>query len=97
MSNTLGMAEVKAFTHRVSANAETTTYAKPAARRHPGGRGFFPTRHVQPELVHACGVGGREGHETGFTTVFAPNTRVTYSSGGTDYDVDLVLGRVERR
>ena len=29
-------------------------------------------------------------HETGFTTVFTPNTRVLYSSGGADYDVDFV-------
>ena len=29
-------------------------------------------------------------HETGFTAVFTPNTRVTYSAGGTEYDVDFV-------
>ena len=30
-------------------------------------------------------------HETGFTTVFTPNTKVIYNNGGTEYDVDLVL------
>ena len=29
-------------------------------------------------------------HETGFTAAFPPNTRVAYSSGGADYDVDFV-------
>jgi prepilin-type N-terminal cleavage/methylation domain-containing protein len=30
-------------------------------------------------------------HETGFTTVFPPNTLVPYTSGGSTYDVDVVL------
>jgi len=29
-------------------------------------------------------------HETGFTTVFTPNTRVLYNSAGVEYDVDLI-------
>jgi prepilin-type processing-associated H-X9-DG protein len=29
-------------------------------------------------------------HETGFTTVFPPNTVVAYPSGGATYDVDFV-------
>ena len=29
-------------------------------------------------------------HETGFTTVFGPNTKVPYTTGGVTYDVDLV-------
>jgi hypothetical protein len=29
-------------------------------------------------------------HETGFTTVFAPNTAVEFVSGGMTYDVDFV-------
>src|SRR5205823_8563748 len=28
-------------------------------------------------------------HETGFTTLFAPNTRVPYVDNGTEYDVDF--------
>jgi len=30
-------------------------------------------------------------HETGFTTVFPPNTQVKYMSNGTEYDVDVAL------
>jgi len=51
----------------------------------------FPLGTFNPSsYTHVEWVDGKV-HETGFTTVFAPNTRVTYSSGGTDYDVDLVL------
>jgi prepilin-type processing-associated H-X9-DG protein len=28
-------------------------------------------------------------HQTGFTTLFPPNTRVPYSSGGASYDIDF--------
>jgi hypothetical protein len=28
-------------------------------------------------------------HHSGFTTVFAPNTRVPYVSGGKEYDIDV--------
>ena len=30
-------------------------------------------------------------HETGFTTVFTPNTNVAFTTGGTTYDVDMIL------
>ena len=30
-------------------------------------------------------------HETGFTTVFTPNTKVVHTVGTENYDVDLVL------
>ncbi|MEI6685112.1 MAG: H-X9-DG-CTERM domain-containing protein, partial [Planctomycetota bacterium] len=29
-------------------------------------------------------------HETGFTANFTPNTKVPFSSGGIDYDIDFV-------
>jgi hypothetical protein len=32
-------------------------------------------------------------HETGFTTTFAPNTVVPYSTGGQTYDIDLTSMR----
>ena len=47
---------------------------------------FNPTSFTHVEWVDG------KVHETGFTAVFAPNTHVTYSTGGVDYDVDVVLG-----
>ena len=32
-------------------------------------------------------------HQTGFTTVFTPNTRVPFNSGGVDYDIDFNSSR----
>ena len=92
LSNTLAMAEVKAFTHRVSAAPNTTTYAvPPLPPASPAGVAGFPLGAFNPaSYTHVEWVDGKV-HETGFTTVFAPNTRVAYSAGGVEYDVDLVL------
>ena len=92
MSNTLGMAEVKAFTNRVAATPNTTVYGTPPATpASPAAVGGFPLGTFNPaSFTHVEWVDGKV-HENGFTTVFAPNTKVLYSSGGTDYDVDLVL------
>ena len=92
LSNTLAAAEVKAFTNRVAATPNTTTYpTPPAPPSSPAGAASFPLGAFNPaSFTHVEWVDGKV-HETGFTTVFTPNTRVLYSSGGTDYDVDLVL------
>ncbi len=92
LSNTLAMSEVKAFTNRVGGAANTTTYpTPPAPPSAPSGVSASPLGTFNPaSFTHVEWVDGKV-HETGFTTVFAPNTRVLYSSGGTDYDVDLVL------
>ena len=92
MSNTLGMAEVKAFTNRVSASPNNTTYpTPPAPPSSPAAVAGFPLGTFNPaSFTHVEWVDGKV-HETGFTTVFTPNTKVLFSSGGTDYDVDLVL------
>ena len=45
---------------------------------------FDPTKQTHVEWVDG------KVHETGFTTVFPPNTLVAYPSGGVTYDVDFV-------
>jgi prepilin-type N-terminal cleavage/methylation domain-containing protein/prepilin-type processing-associated H-X9-DG protein len=92
LSNTLGMAEVKGYTNKLSGASGATTYPTPppppAGPGDPsGGLGagaFDPNR-----FTHAEWVDGKV-HETGFTTAFTPNTLVPYASGGTTYDVDFV-------
>lgn len=89
LSKTLGIAEVKAFTNRVPGASTTATFAVPfdppsdIASLSLGT--FSPTSYTHVEWVDG------KVHETGFTTVFAPNTKVQYSGGGVDYDVDVVL------
>jgi prepilin-type N-terminal cleavage/methylation domain-containing protein/prepilin-type processing-associated H-X9-DG protein len=96
MSNTLALAEVKAYTHRVSGSPSTVRYgsAPPppssTADAPPFGlpgvslAAFDPTR-----FTHAEWVDGKV-HETGFTAAFPPNTLVAYPSGGAVYDVDFI-------
>ena len=92
MSNTLAVAEVKAFTNRVSGASNATTYpVPPAPPANAAAVAAFGLAAFNPaSFTHVEWVDGKV-HETGVTTVFAPNTKVLYPSGGTDYDVDLVL------
>ena len=92
MSNTLAVAEVKAFTNRVAGSPNTTVYStSPLPPTNPAGLGAFGLAAFNPaSFTHVEWVDGKV-HETGFTTVFPPNTKVIYNNGGTDYDVDLVL------
>jgi prepilin-type N-terminal cleavage/methylation domain-containing protein/prepilin-type processing-associated H-X9-DG protein len=91
MSNTLGLAEVKAYTNRVSATPSTTVYTvPPPVPSSPADIATYPLAAFDPaKYTHAEWVDGKV-HETGFTTVFPPNTLVPYASGGTTYDVDFV-------
>jgi prepilin-type N-terminal cleavage/methylation domain-containing protein/prepilin-type processing-associated H-X9-DG protein len=97
MSNTIGISEVKAATVRVGGSPNTATFATPQAPPTdpsdvvnafslPGVTlaTFDPTKNTHVEWVDG------KVHETGFTTTFPPNTKVLYSSGGVNYDVDFV-------
>jgi prepilin-type N-terminal cleavage/methylation domain-containing protein/prepilin-type processing-associated H-X9-DG protein len=99
MSNTLALAEVKSYTTRVSGSPNTVTFATaPAPPLSPAGLGAAPPFGLAglslaafdaTKVTHAEWVDGKV-HETGFTTVFPPNTLVAYTNGGTTYDVDFV-------
>jgi prepilin-type N-terminal cleavage/methylation domain-containing protein len=86
LSSTLGFSEARVFTNYFR-NASLTTLGQP-----------IPTT-----INEVCGMGGAfkaggargewvdgKVHETGFTTVFPPNTNVTCTADGGQYDVDLV-------
>jgi len=89
LSKTLACAEVKAFTNRIAGAANTTTFATPPSP--PTDISTLSLGTFNPaSYTHVEWVDGKV-HETGFTTVFTPNTRVAYSSGGQTYDVDVVL------
>jgi len=89
MSNTLAMAEVKAYTPRFhDAAGVPTEPTSPAAVSggYTSGGGFSATSG------HTEWVCGRAIHN-GFTTVFTPNTRVIHASGGVNYDIDVSSNR----
>ena len=92
MSNTLGLSEVKSYTTRLGGSPTTLTFttpptipSKPADLSSFGLAAFDPTKQTHVEWVDG------KVHETGFTTVFPPNTDVLFISGGVDYDVDFVM------
>ena len=86
MSNTLGMAEVKAYTPFLTGSGN------------PAALGAAPPSSPADVLTYGGSLketGHTEWvdfkvHETGFTAAFPPNTKVPYSSGGTSYDVDFI-------
>ena len=90
MSNTLGMAEVKAFTPYLRDGGNPAA-AGAAAPTDPatvvGYGGSFKTDSGHTEWVDA------RVHQAGVTTTFPPNTKVAYSSGGVNYDIDFNSSR----
>ena len=89
LSNTLAVAEVKTFTNRVPGASTTVTFAPALAA--PSTLASLSLGTFNPmSFTHVEWVDGKI-HETGFTTVFTPNTKVTYSTGGVNYDIDVVL------
>ena len=89
LSNSMAVSEVKAFTHRVPGASNSTIFStqpEPPTTITTLSLGTFnPTSFTHVEWVDG------KVHETGFTTVFTPNTMVAYTSGGAIYDVDIVL------
>lgn len=91
MSNTLALAEVKSYTPRLADSSTALVFSPaPLPPSVPGDLAGFPLAPFDPtKLTHAEWVDGKV-HETGFTTVFPPNTKVITTSGGMRYDVDFV-------
>lgn len=89
-SNTLGMAEVKAYTPYLR-DGGTPNGMGIAAPTSPAQvvafGGSFKTDSGHTEWVDS------RVHQTGFTTVFAPNTKVPFISGGATYDIDFNSSR----
>lgn len=86
MSNTLGLAEIKAYQPNIKGGSGPTTAgaampATPSVAAAFGGT-FSTTGHTE-------WVDGKI-HETCFTATFTPNADTIYNSGGVDYDVDYI-------
>jgi prepilin-type N-terminal cleavage/methylation domain-containing protein/prepilin-type processing-associated H-X9-DG protein len=85
-SNTLAFSEVKAWTPYLRDGGSPSVPgavipSTPADVTALGGS--FKTNSGHTEWVDA------RGHQTGFTATFTPNTKMPFTSGGVDYDVDF--------
>lgn len=91
MSNTLALAEVKGYTTRIAGTPNTQIFAPaPTVPNTPADlTGFSLAAFDATKQTHVEWVDGKV-HETGFTTVFSPNTKVEYAGGGVTYDVDFI-------
>jgi prepilin-type N-terminal cleavage/methylation domain-containing protein len=85
LSNTLCLAEVKAFTPylRDSGNPLGLASVPSSPETVAALGGEFKTDSGHTEWVDA------RVHQTGFTTTFSPNTRVPFTQNGISYDIDF--------
>ena len=90
MSNTIGFAEVKAYTPylRDAGSPSGPNVPPPASPANVVAYGgSFKTDSGHTEWVDA------RAHQTGVTTTFPPNTKVLYTNGGVEYDIDFNSSR----
>jgi len=86
LSNTIAMAEVKAYQPQLanSRNPATLGITAPTSSAEVVAYGGAIRETGHTEWVDF------KVHETGFTAIFSPNTAVPYSTGGKTYDVDFI-------
>jgi prepilin-type N-terminal cleavage/methylation domain-containing protein len=88
MSNTLAASEVKAYTPYLRDGGDPPATTIPTSPADISGfGGSFKTNSGHTEWVDS------RVHQTGFTTVFGPNTIVPHMDAGTTYDVDYTSNR----
>ena len=83
LSNTLALAEVKAYQAQLRDGTPTPNLPDTPAQAVAFGTNF------RKDPGHTEWVDGKV-HETGFTTLFPPNTRLEYVDNGITYDVDVI-------
>jgi prepilin-type N-terminal cleavage/methylation domain-containing protein len=88
LSNTLGFAEVKAFTPYWRDGAMPAAPGAPVPNTPAELAAYFGAGEFKADSGHTEWVDARV-HQTGFTTTFPPNTKVTYASGGATFDCDF--------
>ncbi len=88
LSNTLGMAEVKAFTPYLRDGGTPAAAGTPIPNTPADLAAYFGSGEFKLDSGHTEWVDARV-HQTGFTTTFPPNTKVPHIAGGVTYDVDF--------
>ncbi len=93
LSNTLGLAEVKAFTPYLRDGGTPSGAGVPAPATPTAVTAFGGS--FKADSGHTEWVDGRV-HQTGITTTFPPNTVVPYTESGATYDIDFNSSREGR-
>ena len=88
LSNTLGLAEVKAFTPYWRDGGNPAGAGVPVPNTPADVTAYFTGGEFKADSGHTEWVDAR-AHQTGFTTTFPPNTVVPFTSGGKVYDADF--------
>jgi hypothetical protein len=88
LSNTLGAAEVKAFTPYWRDGGSPAAGGTAVPNTPAELTAYFTAGEFKTDSGHTEWVDAR-AHQTGFTTTFPPNPRVPFAVGGTTYDVDF--------
>jgi prepilin-type N-terminal cleavage/methylation domain-containing protein len=86
VSNTVGMAEVKAYQAFLRGTGTPSAVPSPAPNSPAEVVAYGGTVR---ETGHTEWVDGKV-HETGFTATFPPNTKVPFETSGKTYDVDFI-------
>jgi prepilin-type N-terminal cleavage/methylation domain-containing protein len=95
LSNTLGMAEVKAFTPYWRDGARPPAAGAAVPNTPADLAAYLTGGEFKEDSGHTEWVDART-HQTGFTTTFPPNTRVPSTVNGVTYDVDFNSSREGR-
>lgn len=93
LSNTIGFAEVKAYQPYIRNTTDPTVPNAPFPADAAAVASLAATGSFRGEIGHTEWTDS-PCHQSGFTFVFAPNTSVSFATGGTTYDID-VLTQVE--
>ncbi len=88
LSNTLGMAEVKAFTPYWRDGGRPAAAGAPVPSNPAEVTAYFTDGEFKVDSGHTEWVDARV-HQTGFTTTFSPNTKVPFVAGGETFDADF--------
>jgi len=89
MSNTIGFAEVKAYQPYVRNTSSPTAMGVAYPANSAAVAAVAATGSYRGEVGHTEWTDS-PCHQTGFTFVFPPNTRVPFVTGGVEVDIDLL-------
>ena len=89
MSNTIGFSEVKAYQAYVRNTAAPTSLNQPIPADVSAVAGMAATGSYRGEVGHTEWTDS-PCHQTGVSFVFTPNTRVLFSNGGVNLDIDML-------
>jgi prepilin-type N-terminal cleavage/methylation domain-containing protein/prepilin-type processing-associated H-X9-DG protein len=89
MSNTVGFAEVKAYQHYVRNTSAPAGMGAPPPATPADVTALAASGTYRGEIAHTEWTDS-PSHQSAFSFVFTPNTKVPYMTGGVEVDIDLL-------